>query len=276
MYSGTTFHNKSGNIIGTHQKIDRVARRNLTRLTHTKNFPGIKSILHFEGRNGPDGIKAKSPAKDEPWHYIDPSNPNDSELIDLIDSHYKQLVIELRAKNRERAAFEASWLAHALVDGLTPAHHFPYEEELAKLRLGEDKSSRTNYKEKWVMKGKTPSEQLKNNWKMWGAKGLFTTHAAFEMGIAYALAPMRIRNSLPSHDELRNAKKTGIQQTFVLSVQKIATLHMYEEFYVTGWTARLAREMRDVLIPEIVKVVTIVWYLALAEAGMVSPRSTAP
>ena len=32
MYSGTTFTNKSGSIMGAHQKIDRVARNNISKL----------------------------------------------------------------------------------------------------------------------------------------------------------------------------------------------------------------------------------------------------
>jgi hypothetical protein len=74
----------------------------------------LRRFLHFEGKNGPDAIKRKSPAQDEPWHYYSPFDEQDSQLIDLIKSHYKQLVVELKAKNKEKSAFEAAWLAHAL------------------------------------------------------------------------------------------------------------------------------------------------------------------
>ena len=77
----------------------------------------------------------------------------------------------LKVKNNEKAAFEAAWFAHALVDGLTPAHHYPYEEELESLR-GADKESRDSIKEKLIIKGDTRKETLKKNWLMWGAKGL--------------------------------------------------------------------------------------------------------
>lgn len=60
MYAGTTFRNKSGHIIGVHQKIDRIARRSLKSYLKTDDyFPAIKNILHFEGNNGPDAIKKK-------------------------------------------------------------------------------------------------------------------------------------------------------------------------------------------------------------------------
>jgi hypothetical protein len=72
MYSGTTFRRHSGRIVGVHQKIDRVARRNLNDLIQKSiKFPGIRSILHFEGKNGPDGLKLKHSKSDSPWNFID-------------------------------------------------------------------------------------------------------------------------------------------------------------------------------------------------------------
>src|ERR1035441_2898896 len=97
MYSGSTFNKYSGQLLGAHQKIDRVARRHLERLLPHCQFPSAKAILQFEG-------------------------------------HYRKLVEVLKAGDRVRAAFEAAWLAHAVVDGLTPAHHYPYAEKLVELR----------------------------------------------------------------------------------------------------------------------------------------------
>ena len=127
MYSGTTLRDSSGNLLGAHQKIDRVARVALEEAMPHTSFPNIRDILHFEGKNGPDGIKRKSPAQDEPWHYIDPLNLNDTALLDMIQVHHDNLVKALRRQGHEKAAFEAAWLAHAIVDGLTPAHHFSAE-----------------------------------------------------------------------------------------------------------------------------------------------------
>src|SRR5580704_9751779 len=100
MYSGTTFTRYSGRILGAHQKVDRVARKHLgTLLKNDKLFPSEKQILLFEGKNGPDAIKRKSPARDEPWHYYSPFNEDDSRLIELIRDHYNNLVSELKSKN---------------------------------------------------------------------------------------------------------------------------------------------------------------------------------
>jgi len=61
MYSGSTLTNLSGSFLGTHQKVDRIARKALKNLlTKDETFPSKRLLLHFEGKNGPDGMKAKS------------------------------------------------------------------------------------------------------------------------------------------------------------------------------------------------------------------------
>ncbi len=268
MYSGSTLNNHSGNWLGVHQKINRSARRALATHTNVVNFPTMNKILHFEGKNGPDGIKVKSPANDEPWHYYDPFDPEDMELLTLIDKHYNGLVENLKLKNNEKAAFEAAWLAHALVDGLTPAHHYPYEEELEILRGGEDKESRDTIKDKLIIQGDTKKETITKNWKMWGAKGLMSTHGLFEAGVAFTLAPNKIKKGNPTPEELDHALDIGIKEYFMQTAREIAMLDMYERFYRRGWTAKLARETRNKLAPSITKVVVAGWYQALKEAGM--------
>lgn len=60
---------------------------------------------------------------DEPWHHIDPDNPDDKGIVDLINDHIYNLTKSARSGNEARASYEAAWLAHAVTDGLTPAHH---------------------------------------------------------------------------------------------------------------------------------------------------------
>ena len=86
--------------MGVHQKIDRVARRHIQpMLPEHVNFPSSKEILHFEGKNGPDGIKHKSPAVDEPWHFINPDDPSDTNLLDMVDGHIANLAKALKEDN---------------------------------------------------------------------------------------------------------------------------------------------------------------------------------
>lgn len=270
MYSGTTLTKYSGRVLGAHQKIDRVARRHLGRLLPDNSlFPTAKHILHFEGRNGPDAIKRKSPAKDEPWHYYSPFDDDDSQLIELIDDHYKLLVKELKANNTERIAFEAAWLAHALVDGLTPAHHYPYEEKLVELRGGEGIETRTTIKEKLVMHGETRREKMKNNWKMWGPKGLFTTHGLFEMGIATLIMPLGFGEAIPKASDVERMREIGSVEWFKRTAREIAIMDMYERYHRKGWTPKLAYDIRHKLGPLLVQTVCLTWYAAVADAGLI-------
>ena len=268
MYSGSTLTNISGNILGFHQKMDRSSRISLCKLDpkHSSSFPSKKLILHFEGKNGPDGIKSKSTGKHEPWHFYDPFDPSDGTLIDLIDEHYTNLVSELNSGNQERSAFEASWLAHAIIDGLTPAHHYPFEEELEKLR-GESKETRDSVLKKIFIPGETYREIAKNNWKMWGSKGLFTTHALFEWGAAMIAVTLPSNIAMPSQYDIKKAQQIGISEFFKRTARDIALMHMYENFYKKGWTPKLANQVRKELAPKMAKTVTLAWYLALQESS---------
>lgn len=264
MYSGTTFHSKSGRMAGVHQRIDRIARRSLTPLIHYSHwFPSIRSILHFEGMNGPDGIKRKSPGTDEPWHYIDPYDESDTLLLDMIDDHIENLSVALKQEDEARASFEAAWLAHAIVDGLTPAHHYPLEAKLMELRDGQGLETRNSRREKLVLPGKTRRHQLQNNWEYWGAKGIMTSHLGFELGVMTTLASSKITKITPHQRILKMVASHGYRQVFLRELRHIADLKMYEEFQAHGWTRREARRTREILVPRIAEMVLVSWLAAI-------------
>ena len=270
MYSGSTLTNISGNLVGAHQKIDRSARKALRDLlAHDTRFPSRKLLLHFEGKNGPDSAKAKLDGEHAPWHFYDPFDPDDGILIEQMEAHFEKLVGNLLDKNIERAAFEASWLAHAIVDGLTPAHHYPFEAELERLR-GEGKETRTTVLKKVVIPADTKRELLAKNWEMWGAKGLFTTHAMFEWGAAMIMAPMSGMIAAPTRYDIKKVEQIGLIEYFKRVAREVALLDMYEQFYKRGWTPKLAKTVRLELAPRMAKTVTIAWYLASKEAGIAS------
>ncbi|NCU37471.1 hypothetical protein EOL96_00175 [Candidatus Saccharibacteria bacterium] len=268
MYSGTTFRSKSGNVIGVHQKIDRIARRNLRTMPGVgAGFPTAKDILHFEGNNGPDGIKRKSPSQDEPWHYIDPTKPDDRQLIIMILDHYDNLVVALQGHNQQRAAFEAAWLSHAIVDGLTPAHHYPLSEKIEEL-WGKPKEERITIKDKNIIKGKNSRDTLSKNWEYWGAKGVFLTHGLFEFGVATSIKTTRFLDTTPTADWIAAADKIPFEQVYVGAVQRVYKLDMYHSFWKDGWTTKLAQQSRRDLLPEIIRIVTYAWYKAYRDAGL--------
>lgn len=267
MYSGTTLNNKSGALIGTHQKVDRVARRFLRELNpNDTTFPKIKELLHFEGKNGPDGIKTKSPAQDEPWHFYDPFDADDTKLLKIIHDHYSELVSQLKNGNTERAAFEASWLAHAVVDGLTPAHHHPYEEELDEITGGTGNEGRNTLKNKVVMPGDTPSEKLKSNWAMYGWDGLMSRHGLFEIGVGVLLASVNMKASRPTDKDLAELADVGYEEMFKRAAREIALMDMFKRFYDKGWSVKLSRDVRNHLGPVIIKTVALVWHSALQDS----------
>ncbi len=257
---------KSGKIIGAHQKIDRIARHHLCELTEkTVEFPGIQEILHFEGVNGPDGIKLKSPGRDEPWHFVDPEHPDDQLLI-YIRWHMANLTEAIVTQNEVRAAFEAAWLAHAVTDGLTPAHHEPFEAEMEKIR-GENMSSRNSIKNKVVMPRNGSTKQfIKNNWEFWGAGGMMTSHMLFEAGVSSTIKLLKFEKSKPSADDLIRIKKEGFEVLFLEALRDIDHLQMYQLFQKTGWTRGLAQLTRNQLVPTIIRIVILAWYASYIAA----------
>jgi len=272
MYSGTTFSNLSGAVLGAHQKIDRVAYKYLLKvIDNGDKFPDIKDILHFEGKNGPDGIKRKSPAKDELWHFYDPFDEDDTKFLEIIEKQYDHLVDHLKAGNMERAAFEAAWLAHGVVDGLTPAHHYPYEDKLSEL-TGGDILDRVTIKDKLIIPGDNKKDTLKKNWAMWGAGGVMSAHAAFEVGVAVMLAPLSIKKAKPTDTDIETFIDLGHTEYFKRIAREIALLDMYDRFLSKGWTPKLARDVRNELGPIMIKTVCLFWFSTMRDAGLLKGK----
>lgn len=258
---------RSGRVIGTHQKIDRVARRHISQhLSIDLQFPDITDILHFEGSRGPDGVKLKSPGRDEPSHFVDPNKiGDDDELIIAIAQHSQNLTNALTSQDMIRAAFEAAWLAHAVTDGLTPAHHEPFEEQMKELRRAEH---RHKVRSKVVMSGAGSKKKfIQNNWKYWGAKGIMTTHTLFEAGVATAAKPLQFKDAQPTSIDLSRLKSEGFLVLYKGFIRDINSLDMYGQFKRSGWTATLARETTKELMPTVIKAVTLAWLEAYERAG---------
>lgn len=252
-----------------HQKIDRTAYRHLKRLGGADFFfPALRTIYHFEGNNGPDATKLKNKLNvEQPWHFIDPLDIEDTDLHRYIDDHYNALVKALKDKDEVRSAFEASWLAHALVDGLTPAHHYPYEEALEELR-GDTRHTRKGLVGRAYVKGENRRESWKLSMKLIGPKGLLTTHAMFEGGAYTIMAPLRLGSAMPRPEDLEDVQKYGVVGCFQRFAKEIASFEMYQRFYAGGWTRKLTSDIRRELAPRMVKMVTLAWYSALLDAGI--------
>lgn len=255
-------------VFHAHQKLDRVARRHLRRYIPKDGFfPSGVQITHFEAGRGPDNAKLKRQIHGEqPWHFIDPFNSSDTELHDLLTDHYEGLVEAIRARDEVQAAFQAAWLAHALVDGLTPAHHYPYEEELARLRGGETRHTRAGLTGRVYIKSPSLRESLLMSTKLVGPGGLLTNHAMFEAGAYALIAPLSLNSGRPAQADLDHVREVGVVEVFKEMALQIAELHLYDRFLAGGWTVRLTRQVRKEMAPRMVRMITLAWYAAYWEA----------
>jgi hypothetical protein len=257
---------RTGRIIGTHQKIDRVARRHLESHITELAFPSINDILHFEGSRGPDGVKLKSPGRDEPRHFINPKSiSSDDQLLQTIAAHSRNLSAALIVNDMTRAAFEAAWLAHAVTDGLTPAHHDPFDEQVKELRNEELHIGKV--RSKVIMTGNGSRRQfIRNNWHYWGAKGIMTTHTLFEAGVATTAKPLSFKEAAANVEDIAELESRGFEVIYIDMIQTINALGMYERFKREGWTRTLARQTTRELIPTIIHAVELAWLDAYMRA----------
>ena len=102
---------------------------------------------------------------------------------------------------------------------------------------------------------------------MWGPKGLFSMHAAFELGFATLIAPLTFNGLLPSTDYLSNITKGKLSSWYRSLAQQIDKLNIYGSYYKTGWTRELSKLIKGILAPTIINAVTAIWYSALKEAN---------
>lgn len=309
MYSTTAISKNSklsGRIVGTHQRLDQAARKALAHhLPRGKYFPASKEIVHFEGIRGPDGLKRKSPGVDEPSHMltpepaVNPSDPTDTieiantaecledsspanvpghehldqrSVLTLIQDHHWNLVRALKQKNDVRATFEAAWMAHMLTDGLTPAHHYPLSQVQDELMTDKEMMRVFGQPIKGVMHGRSMLETIRNNWLYWGAGGHMSKHIAYEYGVAMIAATLPPKSFIPDIKP-SDLEDTNIEHIFDKSLELVKSLKMYDRFCQDGWTTDLALQTKEILLPEIVKAITLGWYSAAAEAYNIRPKS---
>ncbi len=255
-------------IFHAHQKLDRVSRKHLAELLPTAFFPTRKQILHFEAGHGPDGARLKRQQRsDQPWHFIDLEDASDTELAQQIKYHYANLVNALKQTDDVRSAFEAAWLAHAIVDGLTPAHHYPYERELSEIRGGADKSTRKGLAGRLFVRGDTVAASVKQSLKLVGPNGLLTSHAMFEAGAYTLIAPLKLKSGRPTLAEQKDILQRGVTAVFKDIANEIAEMGIYERFCKIGWTQTISQDVRRDMAPRMVKMITLAWYAASVDAG---------
>jgi hypothetical protein len=264
MFSRTLISDKGSDKIASHQRIIRIAHHQVIKYLPADNhFPSAKAIIHFEGVNGPDGLASKRAVEDEPHQFISP-NSNDDKLIAHIKQHLHNAHTAYRRKNNTRLEFELSWLQHMVVDGLTPAHHQPFKDQLKDLdpRTQEELNSRFK---RIFMPGANFRDLFEKNWQRLGPKGLGTNHVLFEFGIDFLIMPLRPRRYKLeiSKKEIESAKTGHFLKLYWQAVQDINQLQMFERYEKKGWTTSLATDAREKLIPTAVRMVVLSWIAAV-------------
>lgn len=274
MYSRATPFQKADKIAGTHQKIDRAARLTLRKIlsknpTFSKvHFPKIDEILVFEGNGGPDGIKTKSPGKDEPWHFVEPYGDL-TPIKTYVENHLFNLSKALSEENYVRASFEAGWMAHAITDALTPAHQYPMTDKIIEIS-GKKPEERDKIIKKMFLSGKNWRERLLNNWEYIGPKGVMSSHMLYEMGVATmitSIAAKKITND-PTKEEISRVLNGDFMKVFEEKIKWVADQKYYETYLEKGWTTSLARNTKSILLPEISKIVALGWFEGIRRASV--------
>lgn len=274
MYSRATPFQKADKIAGTHQKIDRAARLTLRKIlsknpTFSKvHFPKIDEILVFEGNGGPDGIKTKSPGKDEPWHFVEPYGDL-TPIKTYVENHLFNLSKALSEENYVRASFEAGWMAHAITDALTPAHQYPMTDKIIEIS-GKKPEERDKIIKKMFLSGKNWRERLLNNWEYIGPKGVMSSHMLYEMGVATmitSIAAKKITND-PTEEEISRVLNGNFMEVFEEKIKWVADQKYYETYLEKGWTTSLARNTKSILLPEISKIVALGWFEGIRRASV--------
>ena len=272
MYSRATPFQKADKIAGTHQKIDRAARLTLRKIlsknpTFSKvHFPKIDEILVFEGNGGPDGIKTKSPGKDEPWHFVEPYGDL-TPIKTYVENHLFNLSKALSEENYVRASFEAGWMAHAITDALTPAHQYPMTDKIIEIS-GKKPEERDKIIKKMFLSGKNWRERLLNNWEYIGPKGVMSSHMLYEMGVATmitSIAAKKITND-PTEEEISRVLNGDFMEVFEEKIKWVADQKYNETYLEKGWTTSLARNTKSILLPEISKIVALGWFEGIRRA----------
>ncbi|MDR1032495.1 MAG: hypothetical protein LBL84_00595 [Candidatus Nomurabacteria bacterium] len=261
MFSRYLFPDKKTEKVATHQRLDRAARRQITgHLPKDCHFPTAKEIIHFEGMNGPDGLASKrGNLQDEPHQFV-PPDFSDKRLLNHISNHIHNLHVASLKNDRVRMSFEAAWMAHMIVDGLSPSHHQPFKEQLRELdnREVDELKSRVS---RIVTPGTSMKDFLSLNWKRLGPKGIGTNHVMFEAGVEFLMLPYRSKQLAVelSREDVKRAKSGEYIEMFKGSIKYIDGYQMFERYEQKSWTEDLARDVRHVMVPEMVKMITLGW-----------------
>ena len=68
--------------------------------------------------------------------------------------------------------------------------------------------------------------------------------------------------------QLNQRKNESASQQYDNSLREIVSHNMFEQYNQTGWNFSLAKQVNEILLPQIIETVSMMWAGALHESGM--------
>lgn len=96
--------------------------------------------------------------------------------------------------------------------------------------------------------------------------GGFFKHVLFEAGMVLFIMPYKYKINSLSIADINRLKKNGFEAIFLESLKKIHSAKIYDDFGKIGWTPHLISVTKNMLIPELAKVLALGWYQAIIMA----------
>jgi hypothetical protein len=88
----------------------------------------------------------------------------------------------------------------------------------------------------------------------------------FEIGAASAIATENFNDFKFDKRYLIKLEKRGFESIYLDSIQKINKLNMFKQFTKSDWTGVLAKQTKQILVPEMIRMVILAWYQAIIMA----------
>lgn len=247
---------------GTHCSINRTAYNVVARYRQRKqflgkralntslnalgdtSFPELKAINAHEGFNGIDGLWLQNKHLPSRSSY-NPITQEGNGLQELWDQ-YTVLEEAWEMKNTESIAKQCAYLSHIITDIHTPTHQ--YGHTIAP-------------KQRWWY-----AWRLLDDWE----DRHHDNHLSFELQLCWQFmrAPIPVR-SIDTR-LVRTLKRSRHKQSALAAymhdrIMEINQLRIYPEYIKRGWTKRVQRSMQRRVLPQAVRTVATIWYVATGQ-----------
>ncbi len=235
----------------THCAVNRMAR-SVLRISPLHHYlPSIKTINYYEGMEGVDGLWIKHKHLPSQSAYNPETNQGNG-LIKLQD-HFQEAVAVWPSRNLDEIGKRLAYLSHTITDLCTPPHQHGQYVPL--------------YHNRWYFLVDTINDWTDREPSQW-----LDRHALFEVNLMVRSLFKPFANQAKLYTQLINeylcyrTKRSEILLRFMREqIVMIRRLNVYQEYLRYGWTQKIEKTMRLVVVPTTVSLVATFWYLAAKE-----------